>query len=468
MQRIKITDLKAGQRFDGVLFSASGQRLLSPGVELNEQLIAVIQRSGEIEVIVAVSVGELAEAGIIRRADQSTLSKGRRSNQTVISTAGHVLIERGQDVEQHHLDAAAAGGAVYVSKDGNPSKPHERVLLADRVASELERMIPLLELRVNPDSSFEARREVDWGNGYLTDGLVDCRNRSVEAIRVELARVEAGVTVPLSVFEAIIEGLWARLTRNPRQFPQLALWPGPRSDYLAEHIYTVTVLSMAVAAELRWPAGDIRGVGLAGLFFDVGMLLIPLSIRTSGGRLEADQLSRVRRHPFYSVAMLQSVQTVPLLVQLAALQHHERENGGGYPRGARANVLCDYARVLAVADTFAAMTEERPFRESFVPYRAILETLRSAPEGVFWKPAVRALVQVSGLFPIGSRVVLSDQRLAVVVGSPVGDVNRPVVVPLGEDGHPQADQIIDLGAVPGNALSILRAVENAEDDASQP
>jgi HD-GYP domain-containing protein (c-di-GMP phosphodiesterase class II) len=199
----------------------------------------------------------------------------------------------------------------------------------------------------------------------------------------------------------------------------------------------------------------VKDVGLAGLVYDLGMLLVPERIRAGTEKLADVDRARVQRHPIFSLSMIQSIQTVPPIIQLAALQHHERENGTGYPRGTRRDNVCDYARVLAVADSFAAATQHRTYRKPKLPYIAMEETLRSTTNMALWKPAVRALLEAAGLFPVGSYVKLSNGRNAHVLASNPKQLDRPTIQPLDETGKPTGDAV-DLASKKPGELSVVR------------
>lgn len=460
MERTKIKDLKEGSVYPQTIFSLAGQKLLNAGVKLTGRHLSAMRQFGEIEVVLAESVNELVEEGLVARLDSSKLTVGQKTRENLITRTGQVLVESGDEIEEHHIDAIRAGGEAFVTKD-SPAKQkqqaqrRERILLADALVEDLEQEIPGMSLRVTAQEKCDWIKPADPAQWLSPQALTDWRSDSVDQLRQLYARVEAGLPLDMKQFNPLIDDLLDKLTHHPTRFTQLALLCPRREDYLPDHAYTVTVLAMAIAAQLKWPLEAVRRVGEVGFIFDLGMLLVPERIRSGGCELSDIDRSRVQRHPVFSLAMMQVVTGVEPIVQLAALQHHERENGAGYPRGTRKDALCDFARVIAVADSFAATTEPRHYRKPKLPYIAMEETIRSTSANAFWKPAVRALLQAAGLFPVGSYVKLSDGKNAHVIASNPVQLDRPTVQLLTPDGAPTTT-IIDLATVPKTDLSVAR------------
>jgi HD-GYP domain-containing protein (c-di-GMP phosphodiesterase class II) len=423
--------------------------------------VQALQRCGENEVFAAKDLDELVEAGVVQSFDRSQLQVGKRSDRGVMTKAGRIVLEPGQEVEAHHLDALAAGGEAY-STDGAMAshERRERILLADTLVEELMQEIKFLELRVEPSSDqswIKPQPSETWPG---LEKLTELRASDVDRLRICYAHIEAGMNVSVNEFKEIVSGLLDRLAGYSTRFTQLALLCPRRQDYLPDHAYTVTVLAMAIGQQLKWSRHDIAQLGLAGLVFDLGMLLVPERIRTGACELTDIDRSRVQRHSIFSLAMLQEIQTVEPVIQLTALQHHERENGSGYPRGIRRDATCDYARVLAVADSFAATTEPRHYRRPKLPYVAMEETLRSTSAMTLWKPAVKALLQAAGLFPVGSYVKLSDGSNAHVLASNPTRLDRPLVQLVDIDGGPKGEPV-DLAQIPNDTLSVTRPIASA-------
>ena len=457
MQFISVKQMKPGQVFPHTLFLDNGQKLLSAGLPLTNEHIQALKRSGNEKVMLAGSLKDLESEGVVQQFDKSSLSVGQVAEEGISTATGQILVEPGQEIEQHHIDALAACGAAFLSKADSASARKKRISLADILIVELERQIKPLNMRVKPvtdNSWIKADGQNDWPE--LND-LASQRNKMVDTLRIIYAEVEAGLHLTVKHFSKMVDELCQSLSKCPTRFAQLALLCPRREDYLPDHVYTVTVLAMATAANLRWSQADVKTLGLIGMLYDLGMLLVPHRIRTGADKLSEYDRSRVQRHPLFSLSMMESIADTPTIVKLAAVQHHERENGSGYPRKLHAEQISDFARVLAVIDTYAAITEPRHYRKPKLPYLAMEETLRSASERFFWPPAVRALIMAAGLFPVGSFVKLSTGHNATVLEANPKQVDRPVVQPLGEDGRPKGSPL-DLSQIKKEQLNVIRAI----------
>lgn len=454
MQKIRISHINPGQTFEQSLFLPTGQKLISANVALTDRHIEALRRCGNTELCLAESVEELLSHGEVQRSE-SKIKVGQKAERDILSSSGNVVVEAGEVVEEHHLDALEAGGGSY---EADPAADRrERILMADALVDELEVKIPELTMRVSACTEsawLEPESAETWPD---PDQLTQFRHEQVQRIRKLYAKAEAGVGGSVEELEPVVEALVDRLSKHPTRFTQLALMCQGREDYLPDHAFTATVLAMGIALNLRWSHSDVKAIGLAGLVYDLGMLLVAERIRVGACELTDIDRGRVQRHPIFSVSLIQTIKGVPPVIQLAALQHHERENGSGYPRGRRKTAICDYARVLAVADAYAARTEPRHYRKPKLPYVSMEETLRSASTLALWPPAVKALVQSAGLFPVGSYVKLSTGDNAQVVQAHTEQLDRPVVRLLDTEGK-DTDKLVDLSGVPKQSLSVIRAV----------
>jgi HD-GYP domain-containing protein (c-di-GMP phosphodiesterase class II) len=148
-----------------------------------------------------------------------------------------------------------------------------------------------------------------------------------------------------------------------------------RDPYSSGHGARVTVLAEVVAARLGLDEDHIEIVRMGAALHDIGKVAVSQDALVKAGPLSAQELVEVRRHPEAGARMVQLVRTLRPAVP-AVLHHHERWDGRGYPDGLAGMEIPVEARILAVADTFDAMTSDRPYRRALSLEHAIAELQR--------------------------------------------------------------------------------------------
>ena len=134
-----------------------------------------------------------------------------------------------------------------------------------------------------------------------------------------------------------------------------------KSPYMLGHSRAVAELTVAAGARLDLADADLRTLYRAGLVHDFGRLGVSNAIWDKRAPLGAGERERVRMHPYLTERILHSSETLAPLGAIA-VQHRERLDGSGYPRGLRGNAISRFARILGAADAFQAMCEPRPHR----------------------------------------------------------------------------------------------------------
>jgi putative nucleotidyltransferase with HDIG domain len=134
-----------------------------------------------------------------------------------------------------------------------------------------------------------------------------------------------------------------------------------RDPYTAGHQRNVAQLATAIARELGLPEETIEGIDLAAVVHDVGKISVPTDILTKPGKLSEAEFSLIKEHPERGYEVLKGID-FPWPIARTVQQHHERQDGSGYPDGLRGNDILPQARILAVADVIEAMATNRPYR----------------------------------------------------------------------------------------------------------
>jgi len=145
-----------------------------------------------------------------------------------------------------------------------------------------------------------------------------------------------------------------------------------RDPYTRGHSEGVTHLAVQVARELGWGGADLEMLGFAALLHDVGKIGIPDAILHKVEPLTLDERNIIRLHPYYSAQIVKPVESLKHIVPWV-YHHHERWKGGGYPDGLTGEEIPLASRIIAVADTYNAMTTDRPYRKGQTHEQAVAE-----------------------------------------------------------------------------------------------
>ncbi|MGE3314380.1 MAG: HD-GYP domain-containing protein [Planctomycetaceae bacterium] len=216
------------------------------------------------------------------------------------------------------------------------------------------------------------------------------------------------------------------LTRDTESTLTSAVGCIPDDDHLARSL-EVSLLSMAIGVESGLDADNVRDLGICALVNDWGMMRVPKEVRNATRRLTSIELLEIKKHPIYSLEMLQKVSSLPRIASIVAYQVHESPNGKGYPRGRCGNSIHPFARIIHVADAYLALTKLRPYRPPFMRYSAMENLLLMARDRSVDPDVVRTLLRTQSLFPIGSLVALSDGSVARVMRRNHENYTQPFV-----------------------------------------
>jgi HD-GYP domain-containing protein (c-di-GMP phosphodiesterase class II) len=197
---------------------------------------------------------------------------------------------------------------------------------------------------------------------------------------------------------------------------------GNEQDYTASHSINTMIYALKIGMRLDYAQDHLEELGLAALLHDVGMFTIPDSILRKPESLTYEETAEVRKHPEISRGLLAPWSSeMPHLARVAH-EHHELEDGSGYPRGLRGEQICEYAKITGLASTYEAMTHDRPHRRC-VSVRELIDTKNRS----FSSRVMRAFLEQISLYPIGSFVKLNNRYVGKVIRTHEGQPLRPVV-----------------------------------------
>lgn len=266
--------------------------------------------------------------------------------------------------------------------------------------------------------------------------------KAIEEYKCLFKKWQSGVPTHVSdVREIIIPLIKQALSNN--KFDFFLYKQANESDYIYHHAISVGLYAAFLAKSIGLGKGEVIQVAIAGCLCDVGMARISTKILSKKEKLSREEYEEVKSHPIIGYKMLLGTSSLKKDAQLAILQHHERLDGSGYPRGDRAEKIHLYSRIIAVADTYHALTTDKSYQKGIPPFK-VLEMIRYEEFGKFDLPVVNALLSSIVQLGIGSKVILSNFLTGEVIFMNPQNITRPLIKLLDSDDMVDLEKRRDL------------------------
>ncbi|RNB83394.1 HD-GYP domain-containing protein [Brevibacillus fluminis] len=284
-------------------------------------------------------------------------------------------------------------------------------------------------------------------------GLSDIAQLSVAHTNIQ-SMMKSGRAI--RSFQKIFRGIISSLTEN-RMAINLLATTKIQESYVYTHSLNVAIYSCQLALENGLPLKDIEEIGLGAMLHDLGKLYVSRDILQKPGKLTDEEFEQVKLHCQLGFDTIRKVHEIPLPVAHCALQHHERIDGTGYPRGLTGDEIHRYAKIISVIDVFDAVTNPRPYRSAELPHKG-LELLYAGSGTQFDSRQVDMFKKCIAIYPPGLTVKLNDGRVGIVSEYNFHAVGRPQIRII-QDAEQQRVQPyeIDLTAQENLTLEIVEA-----------
>ncbi|MCR5430992.1 MAG: HD-GYP domain-containing protein [Lachnospiraceae bacterium] len=218
-------------------------------------------------------------------------------------------------------------------------------------------------------------------------------------------------------------------------------------DVTFSHSINVSLICGVLATWLNRSKSETELLMQCGIYHDVGKLLIPKNILNKPGKLTPEEYALIKTHTTQGYNLLKD-RKLPREVKLAAMMHHERCDGSGYPMGLKGNQIEEVAKILAIADVYEAMTSPRVYRKAICPFEVIrlfeIDGL-SLFDPVYLLPFMENITQSY----VGNQIKLNDGSIGQVIFINKLSYSRPVI-------KLENDEYVDLSKETGrNIVEIL-------------
>lgn len=220
--------------------------------------------------------------------------------------------------------------------------------------------------------------------------------------------------------------------------------------YTLNHSLNVCLLSLAMGRRLGLERKQLRDLGLASIFHDLGNLLVPQDILEKPSKLTEDEFRMIEEHPLHGAEMMMEMKglgTVPVRALRATLEHHMKADMSGYPKMWKQRPPDLFSKIIEIADCYDAATTSRPYRPDPRRPEHVLKEMMERSDVEFDATLLKIFINMVGYYPIGSLVVLDSNELAIVVASNADPTmtERPRVKLITDTGRSSIDgEIVDL------------------------
>lgn len=266
-----------------------------------------------------------------------------------------------------------------------------------------------------PDESGQITRDREYDNRYISstekvvqfiDGLRGCSKLKLDEIR--------------SVVDEIMQ--YTDIYRTMDTINRLR----QEDKYTYQHCINVSIYSMFIGKWLNLEKSALKKLSYSALLHDIGKERISKNIIQKPGKLTNAEYTEIKKHPIYGYELIRSNTKFSLDIAMGVLQHHEKEDGSGYPLGLSGKSIHLFGKIIAVADIFDAMTSERAYKGKQSPFRTA-EQLQENSFGELDPYIVTTFIRKLADFYIGSTVVLNTGEVGQIIMKIPTSPTRPLI-----------------------------------------
>lgn len=240
--------------------------------------------------------------------------------------------------------------------------------------------------------------------------------QSVQAAKEALGDLRLGRAVNVRRVKRAVQNIVDQVLSNE---PSIMTMTTLRDfdEYTFTHCVNVCIFSVVIGQRLGLTKLQLYELGLGALLHDIGKMRIDREVINKAAGLTDDEWEQIKEHPTEGLLQLFEMggfADVPYRQMLMAYEHHMKGSGGGYPQNHRSRRIGLFSRIVAVADGFDAGTSVRSYQYKPWPPDAVLKEMRDNPKRGYDQLLVKALITATGVFPVGTLVILDTMEMGVV------------------------------------------------------
>jgi len=230
-------------------------------------------------------------------------------------------------------------------------------------------------------------------------------------------------------------------------------------DYTFVHSINVCILCLTLGRHLNFHPEELQQIGIGALLHDAGKMKVPLQILNKPGRVTEEEFFEIKKHPLYSMEVLEKAGGIPEASKQIALQHHERYNGRGYPYNLQGEEISKFGQISAIVDVYDAITSDRVYKKALSPYEGMQKIYEWAKID-FNQTLVERFIQCMGIYPVGTFTLLDTGEMGIVSSINHGKLLRPnihLIYQNFKNRYPQP-MVVDLMEKSGDSQGFKRTI----------
>jgi len=257
-------------------------------------------------------------------------------------------------------------------------------------------------------------------------------NQSVAVSKEVMTSVRMGRTPSIKKIKRVVQGIVDQILNEETSLIGLTAIRD-YDEYTFTHSVNVCIFAVALGRRLGLTKIQLFDLGLSALMHDIGKSRVPLGFLHKTEQLTEEEWLRIAAHPWLGVLTLFQLrgqqEDVSYRAMTVAYEHHMRTDLSGYPRTVRKRAISMTSRIVAVVDGYDAATTRRVYQTTPYPPSTVLQEMRDNPKRGLDQIVVKAFINLLGIYPVGTLVVLDTFELAVVyAANPRPDMlSRPIV-----------------------------------------
>lgn len=286
--------------------------------------------------------------------------------------------------------------------------------------------------------------------------------KAINVVQEIITQAKSGNKINLAKTKRVVQSMVDQIIEDESTMVELTILRN-FDDYTYVHSVNVCVLSLLLAYHLGLDKKRLSDLGLGSLLHDIGKINLPSSLINKPTTYDDMDWQQMRMHPVYGVKTILKTRGTDhssIRAMSTAYEHHITQNGGGYPELLQKRTPCLFAQIVAIADTFNAMSSGRIYQKKRMIGDEIITNMVNRAGTDFNPLLLKVFINTIGIYPVGSVVKLNNDEIAIVSRTNPENLENPEVKVIADrDGLKPQIKIINLASEEASDIHIRNVID---------